>query len=172
MVGTFLFYGRVVDGTMLIALSSRASDQAAPTEATMRKTKMFLDYAASHPDAVLMYQAIDMVLALCSNASYLSEPKARSRAGGHFFMSEDVADPPNNGAVFNTAQTIKAVMSLAVEAELGAMFINAREVVPVRMELGHKQPRTPMQIDNSTAVAVVDNNIQPRQTKAMDMRFL
>ena len=115
-----------------------------------------------------------MVLTLHSNASYLSEPKARIRAGGHFFMSEDVADPPNNGAVLNTAQIIKAVMSSAAEAELGAMFINARKAVPARImleELGHKQPRIPMQIDNSTAVGVVNSNIQPRRTKAMDMRF-
>ena len=174
VVGTFLFYGRAVDGTVLTALSAIASDQAAPTEATMKKTKRFLDYAATHPDAVLTYRASDMVLALHSDASYLSEPKARSRAGGHFFMSEDVADPTNNGAVLNTAQIIKAVMSSAAEAELGAMFINAREAVPARItleELGHKQPKTPMQVDNSTAVGVVNNNIQPRRTKAMDMRF-
>ena len=89
-------------------------------------------------------------------------------------MSEDTTDPPNNGAVLNTAKIIKAVMSSAAEAELGAMFINAREAVPARItleELGHKQPRTPMQIDNSTAVGVVNSNIQPRRTKAMDMRF-
>ena len=70
-------------------------------------------------------------------------------------MSEDTTDPSNNGAVLNTAKIIKAVMSSAAEAELGAMFINAREAVPARItleELGHKQPRTPMQIDNSTAV--------------------
>ena len=94
-----MFYGREVDGTMLIALSAMTSDQSAPTEATMKKTKLFLDYAASHSDAVLTYRASDMVLALHSDASYLSEPKVRSRAGGHFFMSEDVVDPTNNGAV-------------------------------------------------------------------------
>ena len=84
VVGTFLFYGQTVDSTMLAALSATASDQAAPTETTMKKTKLFLDYAASHLDAVLTYQASNMVLALHSDASYLSEPKARSRAGGHF----------------------------------------------------------------------------------------
>ena len=65
-------------------------------------------------------------------------------------------------------------MSSAAEAEVGAMFINAREAVPCRKtleEMGHKQPRTPMQIDNSTAVGVANKNIQPRRTKAMDMRF-
>ena len=128
----------------------------------MKKAKLFLDYAASHPDAVLTYRASDMVLTLHSDASYLSEPKARSRAGGHFFMSEDMADPPNNGAILNTAKIIKAVMSSAAKAELGAMFINARETVPARItleELGHKQPRTPIQIDNSTAVGVIRNKL-------------
>jgi hypothetical protein len=72
------------------------------------------------------------------------------------------------------SQIIKAVMSSAAEAELGALYINAREAVPARKtleEMGHKQPRTPMQTDNSTALGVVTNNIQPKRTKAMDMRF-
>ena len=109
-----------------------------------------------------------------SDTSYLSEPKARSRAGGHFFLSSDCEDPANNGAVLNLAQLIKAVMSSAAEAEVGALYINAREAVPQRMtlaEMGHKQPQTPMQTDNTTALGVVNNNIQPRRTKAMDMRF-
>jgi hypothetical protein len=38
-------------------------------------------------DAALSYHARDMVLAVHSNASYLSKPKAHSRAGGHFFLS-------------------------------------------------------------------------------------
>ena len=159
---------------MLPALSAIASSQAAPTQTTMEKIDLFLDYAASHPDAIVTYRASKMILALHSDASYLSEPKARSRAGGHFFLSENEEDPANNGAVLNTAQIIKAVMSSAAEAELGAMFINAREAVPCRKtleEMGHKQLRTPMQIDNSTAVGVANKNIQPRRTKAMDMGF-
>jgi hypothetical protein len=65
-------------------------------------------------------------------------------------------------------------MSFAAEAELGALYINAREAVPQRQtlaEMGHKQPPTPMQTDNSTTLGVVNNNIQPQCTKAMDMRF-
>jgi hypothetical protein len=38
-------------------------------------------------------------------------------------------------------------------------------------EMGHPQPPTPIQIDNSTALGVVANIIQPKRTKAMDMRF-
>jgi hypothetical protein len=78
VLGTFLYYGRAVDLTMLTALSSIASTQAKPTEETMENIKLFLDYAASHQDTILTYQASDMVLIVHSDASYLSEPKTRS----------------------------------------------------------------------------------------------
>ena len=115
-----------------------------------------------------------MILAAHSDASYLSEPNARSRAGGHFFLSTNCQYPPNNGAILNIAQIIKNVMSSAAEAEVGALFICAREAVYIRnilKEMGHPQPPTPIQTDNSTAEGVVNSNIQPKRTKAMDMRF-
>ena len=89
-------------------------------------------------------------------------------------MSSNAAISANNGAVLNIAQIIKTVMTSAAEAEIGAMYINARESVPQRMtlsEMGHPQPRTPMQTNNLAAHAVVTNNVQPRRTKSMDMRF-
>ncbi|KAL7551824.1 hypothetical protein ACHAWF_015016 [Thalassiosira exigua] len=174
VLGTFLYYARAVDCTMLVALSAIASEQANPTTATMAKVKQFLDYAASQEEAVLTYHASDMVLAAHSDASYLSERKSRSRAGGHFYCSNDEEFPPNNGAVLTVAQIIKAVMSSAAEAEVGALYINAREAIPARHALekmGHKQPPTPIQTDNSAAHAVVSTNVAPRRLKAMDMRF-
>ena len=75
--------------------------QGAPTENTLAKVHQFLDYAATNPEAIVTYKKSNMVLAIHSDASYLSEPKARSRAGGHFFLSDDKDDPTNNGAVLN-----------------------------------------------------------------------
>jgi hypothetical protein len=49
--------------------------------------------------AVLTYKASNMVLAVHSNASYLSEPKACSRTGEHMFMAGRDDIPTNNGAV-------------------------------------------------------------------------
>ena len=115
-----------------------------------------------------------MVLAIHSDASYLSEILARSRAGGHHFLSENVQFPANNGAILNLSTVIRAVMSSAAEAELGALFMNAKLAVPIRQtleEMGHKQPPTPIQTDNSTANGVITNKIQPKAMKAMDMRF-
>jgi hypothetical protein len=37
--------------------------------------------------------------------------------------------------------------------------------------MGHPQLKTPMQTDNTTAEGVINNKIQPRHTKAMDMQF-
>ncbi len=163
-----------MDATILVALSSLASAQATPTTDTMQCTRHLLDYVATHPDAILSYAKSNMVLSIHSDASYLSEPKARSCAGGHFFLSDGSDEAPNNGAILNTLQIIKSVMSTAAKAKLGALYINAREVVPCCTflnKLGHSQPPMPIQIDNSTALGVVTNNILPRCTKAMDMRY-
>jgi hypothetical protein len=127
---------------------------------------------ASQEDAILTYKASDMVLAIHSDASYLSKPKARSRAGGHMFMAGKEKIPINNEAVLNISQIIKSVMSSAAEAELAALFINAKTAVSMRQtleELGHPQTRTPMQTDNLTAHALLTNKILPKALKAMDM---
>ena len=89
-------------------------------------------------------------------------------------MAANVPVPANNGALINISKIIKAVMSSAAEAELGALFINAKLAVVIRKtlkEMGHPQPRTPVQTDNSTAHGVLTNIISPKATKAMDMRY-
>ena len=107
VTGTFLYYSRAVDATMLPALGSIATQQTSPTENTMKKINHFIDYAASHPNAIITYRASDMVLAAHSNASYLSESKTRSRAGGHFFKSNEDAIPSNNGAILMSPKSSK-----------------------------------------------------------------
>jgi hypothetical protein len=89
-------------------------------------------------------------------------------------MAGDDKIPTNNGAVLNILQIIKSVMSLAAEAKLGTLFINAKTAISMRTtleELGHPQTQTPMQTDNSTAHALLTNKILPKVLKAMDMRF-
>jgi hypothetical protein len=115
---------------MLLALGSLATQQANPMQNTKKIVHRFLDYATTHPDAVITYQASNMVLAGHSNASYFLETNARSRAGGHFFMSNNNVIPSNNGAILMISQIIKAVMSSTVEAEIGALYINCREAIP------------------------------------------
>ncbi len=141
----------------------------------MQQTLQLLDYLAMQEDTLLSYHTTsDMVLAVHSDASYLSKPKARSRVGGHFFLSSNTTVPPNNGAILNIAHIIMNVMSSATEAELAGLYITAREELYIRIileELGHVQPPTPLQTDNAMADSVIYGKVQLKQTKAMDMRF-
>jgi hypothetical protein len=140
----------------------------------MTLCKQFLDYVVSQDKAILTYKASNMVLTIHSDASYLSEPKACSRASGHMFMASDNKIPKNYRVILNISQVICAVMSSAVEADIGTLFINAKAAVSMQQtleELGHPQPRMPIQTDDSTALALLTNKILPKALKAMDIRF-
>jgi hypothetical protein len=126
--GVFLYLARAVDEGLLPALSSLASQQANPTEKTMELFKQILDYMATQEDAILTYHASNMVLAIHSNTSYLSKPISCSCAGGHMFMAGKDNIPFNNGAILKISQIIQAVVSSVVEAELGALFINVKQL--------------------------------------------
>ena len=183
IVGVFRFPAEAVDSTLLMPVSALSTDcNNVPHPELHRRTKHFLDYVASHPDATLKFRASDMILWAHTDASYLSEPKARSRAGGFFFLSSrpifpitpEQPAPPLNGAIAAKCKIIDAVMSSAQEAETGAGYFNARELVPLRqtlLDLGHPQPATPLQFDNQSATQIINNTVNQKRSKAMDMRF-
>ena len=174
IVGALLYYARAVDNKLLVALSAIGAQQASATEATAAAIGQLLDYCATYPSDGIVYRASDMVLCAHSDAGFHNEANARSRAGAHIFLAEDDAVPRWNGPVLTVAQIIKFVMSSAAEAELGALFVTAKEMVPMRQalaEMGWPQPPSPVQTDNSTAAGVVNNTIVPRKTKSMDLRF-
>ena len=50
MVGSFLYFARVIDNTILPAINEIASKQATPTQNTMGKAQMFLDYVNTYPN--------------------------------------------------------------------------------------------------------------------------
>ena len=92
VVGPFLYYARAVDLTMLPALNEIASKQAKTTE----KTKMLMDYAFTHPNAIIRYYTSGMILYIDSDAAYLVMPNVRSRIAGHFFLSGLPPAPPED----------------------------------------------------------------------------
>jgi hypothetical protein len=77
IIGTLLYYGQhAINSTLLVALRTLASAQTDGTKATANACKQLLKYCATHPDAIICFQASDMCLHINSDASYLSEPKA------------------------------------------------------------------------------------------------
>jgi hypothetical protein len=157
---------------MLVALGTIAANKSKATATT----------AHAHPDATIQYHASDMVLYLHSDASYLLATKARSRAGGHFFLSDNPLDPKQApreqhtrySPVHTTCQIMRNVLASAAEAEIGALFLNGQEAQPIRVtlnELGHTQPATPMQTDNSTASGFAYDTIKQNGPKPSTCTF-
>jgi hypothetical protein len=167
-MGTLLYYAHAVDITILPALSSLATEQAKPTQNMIEKVKQLLDYCTSQEEAIIMYNASKIILAIHSNGGYCNKKKSHSQAGGHFFLSNKDKSPPNNGAIFTNATIIKAVMALAAKAALGALYLNAKEAVylcQILIEMGHLQPQTPIQIDNTTVEGVTNNKFSQNAPK-------
>ena len=76
-----------------------------------------------------------MVLALHSDASYLSEPNSQSRAAGHFYLTKKSDQDYDNGAILTISNIIKHVMASASEAEVAALFYNCKAAIPLRISL-------------------------------------
>jgi hypothetical protein len=160
-----------------MALSNIATQQSAPTKNTKKWVKQFLDYMWTHPDAVIRYCTLDMVLNVHSNASYLSASCAQSSAGVYFFLSSLLIDGDPiklNGAIHITCTILKLVAVSAAKAELGALFLNAKEAKVLRLtlaELGHPQPPTLIHIDNTTTISIVNNTIKRQHSRTMEMQY-
>jgi hypothetical protein len=177
IVGAVLFFGRALDLTNLVSLSSIASEQSRATEMTENKCRQLLDYLATHPNPVIRFYASDMILNIHSDASYLSEPQAKSRVGGYFFLGsvpKNNQPIPLNGAIHVIATILKFVVASAAEAELGGLFVNCKEGKIIRLileELGHPQPPTPVHCDNATAVGIANDTVKKHRSRSMEMRY-
>jgi hypothetical protein len=175
VIGKFLYYAQAINPTMLHILSNLAASQTHGTQATTIQMVHFLNYCATYPDAKLRYRASNMILHVYSDASYLTEPGALSCAGGHHYLGNLPGKPGIlNGPILNLSKVLKGVMSSAAKAEIDASYLNAKEATVIRTtlaEMGHPQPATPMETNNSTACGIMNCTVKQVQSKAIDMRF-
>jgi hypothetical protein len=173
IIGTLYFDTRAVDNTTHIALGTLAAAQTQGTTQTMDAAVQLLNYAATHPDAMVAFHKSDMVLYIHSDASYLSEPKARSRVGGYFYLGnhdEPADNPPQpNGPIHVESRILKNVMAAASEAEIGALFQNEQEGARIRQilkEMGREQHKSArLTTDNSTADGFANKRTKIRRCK-------
>ncbi len=111
-----------------------------------------------------------MILNVHSDASYISAPKARSRAEGYFFLGSlpRNGDPIKLNCTSHVQCTIlKLVAASAAEAKLGALFLNAQDAKVfclILAKLGHPQPPTPIHIEHTTTVGIVNNTIKQQRS--------
>ena len=132
-------------------------------------------FSSLHREATVLFRASDMILHNHSDAACLVASNARSRAGGYTFLGNRNNNKQiHNGPITILAKVIKHVMASAAEAEIAALFMNAKEALPLRItltELGHPQPPTPLCADNNTANGIINGIFKQDRSKAIDMRF-
>jgi hypothetical protein len=176
-VGKLLYNSRAVDTTLLVPLITLSSQLSMATSANMDAISHIIDYCSTHPESSIRYFASDMQLKIHSDASYLSDPKAKSRIGGYFYLrkkTDSSATPLTNAPLLCHTTVLKHVVSSVAEAEFGAVFVNAKEGTSTRTtiyEMGHKQDATELKTDNSSTDEIINNTVQQKRSKAMDAIF-
>jgi hypothetical protein len=132
-----LYYARAVDPTLIMPINVLASEQSRATSVTSDKVIKLLNYCNTHPETKIRYHASGMILHIHIDASYLSEKEAKSRSGGFFYMgsSTNTDKKLTNEAILIISKVLKHIMSSATEAEIGAVFINAKEGAVLRTTL-------------------------------------
>ena len=169
-----LYVGRAVNNKLLVALSAIGAQQAAATENTAAAIEQLLDYVATHPNDGILFRKRDMILAAHADVGFLNESKSRSIEGAHIFLSENEPKPKLNGPILIISQILKTVMASAAEAEMAALFITAKKMIPLRhtlIEMGWPQPQINIQTDNSTAGGFTYKTIVNKATKSSDMKL-
>ena len=174
IIGALLYCTRTVDNKLHVGLSAIGAQQDAATEQTAAAINQLLDRVVTYPNDGITYWASDMVLAAHSDSGFKNESNDQSRAGAYIFLSEDMPTTKWNGAVLTIAHIIKFLMSSAAEAQLCALYITAKEMIPARQTLigmGRQQPPFPVQTENLTAEGVINTTIIQRKSKSMELRF-
>jgi hypothetical protein len=128
-----------------------------------------------HPDAGIRYHACDMILTIQTDASYLSKIGGKSRAKGHFYLTNCNDEKFNSGAILTLSSIIKHVMSSASEAELAALYYGCNQAAPIcvtLVEMWHpQQDPNPVTTNNITAQGLTMGTMTPKASKSNNQRF-
>jgi len=158
-----------------LAVSKVGSKQANPTKALLREVNHILKYLAGHPNTVLQYQPNDMTLHTVSDASFCSETKGRSRAGGVLYLGDcDKNGHPMSSPVEVMSHIIDCIPDSAAEAEYVSVHDTTKRGVYCRNILegiGYPQGTTEHECDNKCAVGIANNTVHDRKTKHIDRRY-
>jgi hypothetical protein len=93
IVATLLYNARAIDPNLIVQLITLASQLSTATSTTINAVSNLLDYCSTHPEASIRYSVSDMQLKIQSDASYLSEPKAKSIIGDCFYLGKKISPP-------------------------------------------------------------------------------
>jgi hypothetical protein len=173
--GTFTHYARVIDYSMLTAVSNISMSQANPTTETLAQVDRLLGYSLKYPSNKLVMYASDMQLRVMYDASYQSLPDARSRIGHIQYLCDvnDSRDTVKNH--FHAAsQVLRATPASVVEAEYGAAFEAGQATYPsinTLESLGHKQAPIQFFGYNEITVKIFNDTVKVKRSKAIEKSY-
>lgn len=150
IIGTLLYYSRVVDPILLTVLNEITTQHTNDAKETAKAITELLHFCAIYPNASLFFSANDMVLHVDSDASYLSPSKARSKTGGNCYLNDLSHNPTKeptiplrpNRPVFPVCHILRHIMVSAAGVEITALFKYGQEAVLLRntsVNLGRPQ---------------------------------
>jgi hypothetical protein len=118
-----------------------------------------MDYLHTYPNAVICYHASDMILKITSDAAYLVQPKAHSRAAVHYHVGWRKSDR-TNGPVDVLCKTIKTWCPRQLKLK------------PVVSTLAESMPAHYKPTNNSTITqGILNSKMRQKLSKSFDMRY-
>ena len=121
----------------LLLIGIIESEKINAIENIEQQIKHLLESLATLPNTKIQYYISGMVLMTHSGASYLSEPKTKSRIAGVLFRQQTTKRQTIklNSNILMICGVLKVVVALAAEAELSVLFMNEKEVKSIRLIL-------------------------------------
>ena len=122
VVGTFLYYGRALDCTMIPALNTISTQQEMPTQLTIQRAQQHLDYSYTYANVFVRIYASDTQFEVDSDAAFLVLSNSKRRIEGYFCFLHHQDSPnirhANNGPIPVKVRTVLLFLLLQQKGKL------------------------------------------------------
>lgn len=173
IVATLLLNGRALNSPLLVALGFIASKQSKGTLSTTQVSTRILHYCASYLNSIIRFKASKMVLRTPYLPAKLdSEPQTIStyliqnpilkikHPFYHLLMAQfiSLAKFKKYHDLYHRSRNSGNILQMSIAVSLRTTLEN----------MEHKQPTTPIQVDNKNAMGIMNNTVTQRKSKAID----
>ena len=173
--GTYLFYGRIIDYSILEQTNTIGQSQGNPTTDTIDQVNHLIGYVKEYPDTKLIIKGNDMQLRVMYDASFMTAHARKSKGGAVYYLANtnDPKELTNN--IFDVDAFIIPCMCASVaEAEYATAFHSGQKAYFYRNVLdflNYPQLATPFYGDNKIAIDISNDACKLRKAKAIDKSY-
>ena len=173
--GTYLFYGRIIDYSILEQTNTIGQSQGNPTTDTVDQVNHLIGYLKEYPDTKLVIKGNDMQLRVMYDASFMTAHARKSKGGAIYYLA-NVNDPKElTENIFDVDAFIIPCMCASVaEAEYATAFHSGQKAYFYRNVLeflDYPQLATPFYGDNKIAIDISNDACKLRKAKAIDKSY-